>query len=89
MSWKKKNLKWKINLKKINVNRNNIKMRKKWQLLFQFTKEKKLVPNWKKYHYELEWRISENLIQIIIFYLNFKIIKINNIWEIWGKMLDD
>ena len=58
-------------------------------IIISIYKGKKIVPNWKKYHNELEWRISENLIQIIIFYLNFKIIKINNIWEIWGKMLDD
>ena len=50
---------------------------------------KKLGTNWKKYCNELERRISENLIQIIIFYLNFRIVKINKICENWGKMLDD
>ena len=34
-------------------------------------------------------RTSENLIEIIIFYLNFRIVKINKIWENWVKMLDD
>ena len=34
-------------------------------------------------------RTSENLIEIIIFYLNFRIVKINNFWENWVKMLDE
>ena len=34
-------------------------------------------------------RTSENLIQIIIFYLNFRRVKINGFWENWVKMLDE
>ena len=34
-------------------------------------------------------RTSENLIEIIIFYLNFRIVKINHFWEIWVKMLEE
>ena len=34
-------------------------------------------------------RTSENLIQIIIFYLNFRRVKINDFWENWVKMLDE
>ena len=45
--------------------------------------------NAKKECNELERRISENLIQMIIFYLNFRIVKMNKIWENWVKMLDD
>ena len=42
MSWKKKNLKWKINLKKINVNRNNIKIiKKKMAIIILIYKGKK------------------------------------------------
>ena len=50
---------------------------------------KKKGTKWKKYCNELEMRTSENLIQIIIFYWNFRIVKINNFWGNWVKMLDE
>ena len=71
----------------INVDVNNIRMRKKWSVLFKFRKEK-IRCNWNKCCNELE-RISENFIQIIMFYLNIRIFIMNYIWENWGKMLDD